>query len=110
MLDPVKLEPRPPETLPTNPPSPVLRPAPAMPETPTPPVTAMTDKKPWYESIGIVSALTGIFWFLAPPIASMLGLDIAFLKDGFQTPDDLVPLAALVAALWGRLFATKRIG
>lgn len=107
MLDPVKLEPRPPETLPTNPPSPVLRPAPAMPETPAAPVT---ESKPWWQSKGIVAALVGIFWFIADPIAGMLGVEITFLKDGFQVPDDLIPFAALVVALWGRLFATKRIG
>jgi hypothetical protein len=78
-----------------------------MPETPAPPVTAT---KPWWTSKTIIGILVAVFWFIAPPIASVLGIDITFLKDGFQVPDDFLPLAALAVALWGRLFATKRIG
>lgn len=107
-----RLEPRPPTPLPTNPPSPVLRPAPAMPETPAAPVTPgglQGTKKPWLSS-GIVAALVGIFWFIADPIAGMFGIEIGFLKDGFQFERDAVPFATLVVALWGRWTARKRIG
>lgn len=107
-MEPVKLEPKPPQVLPTKPPAQRPRPAPAMPETPAP--VPVTETKPWWQSKGIVAALVGILWFVADPIAGLLGVEIGFLKDGFQIPEDFVPLAALMVALWGRLFATKRIG
>ena len=74
-----------------------------MPETPSP------GKKPWWQSKTILSIGTAVLWFLGNTIASLFGLDISFLKDGFQ-PDDLIPLAALAVAVWGRLKATKKIG
>lgn len=103
-MEPVKIDPIPAQPLPTKPPRQRVRPAPAMPETPAP------ESKPWWASKTIVGILVAIFWFVADPIAGMLGVELGFLKDGFQIPDDFVPLAALAVALWGRLVATKRIG
>lgn len=76
-----------------------------MPETPALEGT----KKPWLSKT-ILGILVTLFWLVADPIAGMFGLDIAFIKDGFQFPEDLIPVAALFVALWGRIAAKQKIG
>lgn len=105
-MEPVKIDPKPPAVLPTQPPEQHLRPAPPMPETPAP----APESKPWWASKTILGILVTLFWLVADPIAAFFGADIAFLKDGFQVPEDFVPLVALVVAAWGRITASKKIG
>lgn len=67
----------------------------------------MTDKKPWYKSKGVLSALVIILITLYEGIDSQLGPQI-----GFNLPDipNVVYTVLGALGLWGRVGAKKEIG